>query len=223
MMKAVMFDFDGTLSCESNGWAEIWRFIGKEDKDKELYQRFDNNEFTYLEWCAEVCQEFKAGGVTKDLLPHIASQIKIIDGAHETFKALKNAGFSLNIVSGGIKHMIVGAVGQDVKYFDNISANEFIFDENGILQSFALTKYDYEGKAQFIKEFSAKTGIPTRNIWFVGDSYNDEFVYTSGCHTICINPNYDVSKGKVWNEVIKKVDNLSQILPYITKQNELVL
>lgn len=224
-MKAVMFDFDGTLSRDNNAWMEVWKYIGKLDKDKELYQRFDNGELTYQGWCDEVCKVFKENGVTEEKLPLISKQIKLIDGAKETFSILKKAGYSLNIVSGGIKQLIVGALGENVKYFDHISANRFVFDENGILQNFDLTRFNYQGKADFVTKYCQKYDISPNNVWFVGDSYNDELVYTSGCHTICINPQYKVTKGEVWNEVIEKATSLKQILPYvgvdINKEREL--
>ena len=59
------------------------------------------------------------------------------------------------------------------------------------------------------------------NIYFIGNSDNDEWAYTTGCKTICINPDKtDGNNVKVWHKTIDKLENLTQILPLITNKEE---
>ena len=47
---------------------------------------------------------------------------------------------------------------------------------------------------------------------------NDEFVYTSGVETLCINPsNTDYYNSKVWHNYLRNVKSLKEVLPFIEK------
>ena len=78
------------------------------------------------------------------------------------------------------------------------------------------TKYDYEGKSQYIEVLKKVTDTKADEITFVGNGDNDEWVFKSGCKTICINPdNIDSNNKNVWHVEIPYLNNLTQILPEI--------
>lgn len=219
--KAVFFDFDGTLTYKSkNIWKSIWQALGYDiDKNSyysQLYIDFMSNKITHQEWCDLTCEAFKNKDMDINVLSSLVDNIKLIDGVAEVLKALKEQGYSLHIVSGNIIDVIEKVLGDNVKYFDSINANDFYFDNQHKLTYIKGTNYDFEGKASFINLYKEATATPAKNLYFIGNGGNDEWAYLSGCHTICINPeDAEVSNKSKWHITIDNVNDLRDILPYI--------
>jgi len=225
-MKTIIFDFDGTLTRKgSNIWKSIWTSLGydvsKNSFYRNLFSCFMDGKITHQEWCNLTCDAFVKKGMTKKQLTEISKGFHLIDGAKETFRVLKSLGYSLHIVSGNVKFVIERVLGENVKYFDSINANRFDFDENGKLVFIKGTNYDFQGKAKFVNEFKETTGTSAKDICFVGNGGNDEWVHFSGCRTLCINPDdADVRNQTKWHKVLPEVVDLRRILPEIVMTND---
>lgn len=221
-MKAIFFDFDGTLTYTSlNFWKKLWSSLGYSIKEgsyyKNLFHDAYSGKLTHQEWCDKCCTKFQEAGLNQEKLIDLAQTIDLMDGFEETVKALKEMGYVLFIVSGNIRQVIDENLGECTKYFDGIYANDFIFDADGNLEKIVGTKYDNEGKAHLIRLISSITETPTSEFWFVGNGGNDEWVYTTGCKTLLINP-FDTKHHEnqnVWHKQVKKLTNLKQILPIL--------
>ena len=220
-MKAVFFDFDGTLThAGPNIWKSIWADLGYDTGVGSEYKRqldaFLQGKISYQQWCDETLACYIAKDMNVNILNNVSKNICLIDGAIETIKILKEKGYSLHIISGNIVDVIEKVLGENVKYFDSINANDFCFDDNNKLTYIKGTKYDCEGKAKFIQEYIEKTKANPESLYFVGNSFNDEWVHLSGCHTICINPEEtDHTNTQIWNVVIEHLTNLQDILQHI--------
>ena len=225
-LKAVIFDFDGTITKKGNNiWKAIWKRLGYDvgpnSYYRELFKNFLNNEITHQQWCNLTCQAFIERKMDYLILKSIAEETQLCDGALETFKELKKRGFSLHIVSGNIKNAIAVVLGENIKYFDSINANKMIFDENGELSYIEGTKYDFKGKAKFIENLKNKNNLKSQDIIFVGNGENDEWVYTSGCKTICVNPesNVNFKNQQIWNKCLGNVSDFKKLINEIININ----
>ena len=220
-MKAVFFDFDGTLTTNNkNVWKSIWSTLGYDTGLGSEYKRqlndFLENRITYQEWCNQTLACYLKKNLNKEIVNNISKNIKLINGAIETFKILKAKGYSLHILSGNIITVIQNVLNENIKYFDTINANEFIFDENNNLIAINGTKYDCEGKAEFIKQYMINTNSNPNELYFVGNGYNDEWAHLSGCNTICVNPEETEHTNETkWHYVIENLTDLQQILDFI--------
>ena len=221
-MKAVFFDFDGTLSYTSlNFWKKLWLTLGYDIKEGSYYKQLFNDAYsgklTHQQWCDKICEKYIEAGLTREILLDIANTIDLMDGFEEMVSTLKQRGYLLFIVSGNIKEVINHNLKKSLKLFDGIFANEFKFDTKGNLTKIVGTMYDNEGKAVLINKISKELSIPIKNIWFVGNGGNDEWVYQTGCKTLLINP-FDTKKHNdqsVWHKQISGVKNLTQLLDII--------
>ena len=220
-MKAVFFDFDGTLTYKSpNIWKAIWQNCGYDTSRDSyfamLYKMFLSSQITHQEWCDLTCYEFRKAGFNYDSLISLAKNLKLIGGIDETLRLLKEQGFHLFIVSGSIESVIFETLGDKTRYFDGIFANKMHFDEKGLIDFIEGTEYDFEGKAKFIDDFKTQTKSRPGDLFFVGNSNNDEWAHQAGCRTICINPeDADVADFKKWNKNVGNTNNLNIILPNI--------
>ncbi len=177
---------------------------------------FNHKEITHNEWCKITEEKFKAKALHIDILKKLSKRIKLIKGVRKTFKELQKRNIGIYIVSGSILTIIQNVLGGLTRYVDGIYANKFKFDSNGHLTEIIGTKYDFEGKAKFIRELSVNLKISTADILFVGNSQNDEAVYLSGAKTLCINPSLTNGYDKIiWHNCIQDCDNLCDILEYV--------
>ena len=224
-MKTIFFDFDGTLTLKSpNIWRAIWEKLGYEIGEgsyyRLLYKKFMEKKITHQEWCDLTCEAFAKRGMNRELLKSLSSNIRLISGVKETFKALKENGFEIFVLSGNVIEVIEDALGENVKLLDAVMANVFVFDENGRLEKIAGTNYDFEGKAKFIEEYKEKTYSKPEDLYFVGNGGNDEWAHLSGCHTICINPDgTDTDDKQKWHKNLGEVSDLTLILKELNLDN----
>ena len=220
-MKAIIFDFDGTITQKgANVWKKLWSNAGfSVDKDSlfaKLYVGFINGEFSHQAWCDKTCEALRAGGTTQKDVKAIADLMQLKDGVMETLKVLKNDGFSIHILSGGVQEVIENTLGENVKFFDSINANKFEYDKDLKLSHIEETKYDFEGKLDFVEKMKREQNISEKDIIFIGNGDNDEWVKKSGCNTICITPDLtDHNDKSKWDFGIENLTDLRQILPIV--------
>lgn len=219
--KVVFFDFDGTLTVDSKShttWETLWIRLGYNISEcQKLHRQFNEKKITHEEWCEKTKEKFVQKHLQRDDVEEVAKKIHLIKGVKKVFSQLDKAGIKIYIISGSIDTVIDRVLGSNRQYVHNIKANHFSYtDGSGLLSEIVGTKYDFEGKATFIKKVSDELHIPTCDMLFVGNSLNDRFAYQAGIQTLCINPkDVDYTDKNVWTNYIPKCTNLEEILPYI--------
>lgn len=218
-MSTVIFDFDGTLTEKSiNIWRGIWQELGYNTAEgsyyRQIYSDFMNKKINHGQWCELTCDAFKLKGLTKQHLLDVASRVKLKPSARQTILDLKQRGCELHVLSGNIKPVIMFVLGDLVDCFETINANDFVFDTFGNFQDIIGTKYDFEGKATFVKELCKTQNKNPKDVYFVGNGSNDLWVHESGCVTICTSPDEDVDETNktIWQERLQDLSGLSDIL-----------
>jgi HAD superfamily phosphoserine phosphatase-like hydrolase len=218
--KVVAFDFDGTLTKNLDHrttWERIWVALGYTIEEcSDLHRRFSRKEFSHQKWCELTFEKFRKARLKENLLRRIAHDIKMIDGTRETLEFLKSHGVRLYIVSGSIRHIIRIVLGDLYDLFDEVKANEMRFDSAGNLERIEGTRYDFEGKAQFLRSIISEHSLSELDVLFVGNSLNDIYASRSGARTLCVNPhmtNPDIEEH--WTYAIKEMTSLRQILRYV--------
>lgn len=220
--KVVVFDFDGTLTYsidDKTTWERIWVALGYSTEEcADLHRRFQQNEFTHQQWCDKTCRKFAERKLHIDVLTDITRGISLIDGVAETVSELRKRGIRIYILSGSIKSIIKQTLGNLYSEFEEIRANDLIFDpSSGVITQIQGTRYDFRGKATFLKGLITDLRISPSDILFVGNSCNDIFASESGVRTLCVNARYtDPDNKEHWTYAIREMTNLSQILKYAT-------
>ena len=218
MKKAIVFDFDGTLTKkDQNIWKMLWQKCGYDIGPKSLFvslylKHRINREISRQDWFDATCTAFKITKLHNDDLLKVSNQIELLSGSEKFIKTLHEKGYKLFIVSGCLKETIQHVLGDLAKYFTHIESNYCEFDKDGYLTKLIPTKYDYEGKADFIEKLK-NNGYDKKNIIFVGNGDNDEWVYKTGCTTICINPTLaNYTNSTKWNKVYKDVNDITTLM-----------
>lgn len=221
-VKAVFFDFDGTLTINTSNkttWEEIWVALGYDvGLCRKYHAMYLNGVINHEKWCSITESFFKQKSLHRETVELIADKIVLINGIEEVLRFLNQSNVKVYIVSGSIAQIIKRAMGNNFQYIDGMRANNFYFDEAGYLERIVGTRYDFEGKADYIKHVSEEDGLPIKKMLFIGNSVNDQFVYKSGVKTLCINPKETNSENRlIWNNSIESCVDLRQILPFLSK------
>ena len=220
-MKAIIFDFDGTLNKKkkgSNCWYEVWKYIDDLDYDNYLYDMYKRKEINANEWFKRIIERYKEKGVKREYLAEISKNIELIDGIDETFDFLSQNNIKIFILSGGIRQIIEDTLTREnaLKYIDKVEAYDLIFDKNGHLLN--LKKPDLhnpENKQECVELIKQQYKLNANDILFVGNGANDESVYKSGVATLCINPDdTDCTNKTIWHNAIENCCNLTEILKF---------
>ena len=220
--KAVIFDYDGTLTFGdyNNIYKSLYQVLGyATDRNSAYYQDyvdFINFKIDYAGWVKINEEDFKNGGLTKDIFDSVTENIKLIKGLEKTLKTLHESGVKLYVLSGNFVYAIKKTLGKLAELFTEISANEVHFNEDGTLSHLVATEFDYDCKPKFIEKVINELGVLPEEICFVGNGENDKFAYRAGAKTICVNPvDADEDDAEKWACVLKNVTNFEKILDYI--------
>ena len=194
----------------------MWESVGYTSIDAgDFHRKFLSREISHQEWCDITAKKLRERMFSKAHLEEIISHIKPVSDIKETVWSLKKQGTSVHIVSGSIKDVITSVIGDVYPEFSSIKSNEAVFDENGIIESISGTKYDFRGKARFIKLIIEELDCSPLDVLFVGNSLNDSWAAEAGARTLCVNPaDVDYSNTHVWSDYIKEMKSLQEILPF---------
>ena len=216
--KIVVFDFDGTMTVQRDRttWELIWEELGYTVQDcAKLHRQFSNGLISHDEWCGKTREAFCAKDISEETLKQVAEKTVLMAGAKELIARLEASGIEMHILSGSIEQIIRLVLGADFAKITHVQANSLKFT-NGKLSFIQGTKYDFKGKAAYLKELMARKRVAPTEILFVGNSINDAWASKSGVTTLCVNPHFtDGHNMKEWLYCIREMHDMCEILNYV--------
>lgn len=218
--RAVVFDFDGTITFPTNGrttWEMIWEHLGYDINEcAEYHSQFRRNIISHEEWCRITLEKFQSRNFRDSDVDKIVQNLSIVEGFAEVIEELSARNIRLDILSGSVRQIIRKSLGDSALDFQQIKANEMHFDpSSGLLSKIIGTTYDFEGKAKYMKQLVTELGCSPMDVLFVGNAGNDSWVSQSGVRTLCVNPtSTDADNPKMWWQSIREMKDMREILPY---------
>lgn len=222
-IKACVFDFDALtigVNTSKATWEDIWEILGYTlEECHEHHQQFVNKMISQAEWKKITQDKFIKRQLHKSHIHEVSKRLQLLAGAKALFQYCYNKDVKIYIVSGSINNVIMEVFNNfDVPTLgiEMIEANGFLFDENDILYDIRGTKYEYSERAKFLKEVISQRKISPDQVLFVGNSKNDEYAYSTGVHTLCINPyKTDHNNSNIWHKAIERCEDLEILKSYI--------
>lgn len=154
--RAVVFDFGGTLTTPKHRfstWERMWLGVGFTTRDAgDLLKAFRANQITHQEWCDRTSARLRERGFGRAHMDAIIRDIEPVSGLRETFETLSEKGIRIFIVSGSVGEIIEAILGDARGHVEDIMANHFEWDADGIVSGITGHQYDFEGKATFIRK-----------------------------------------------------------------------
>jgi len=216
MRRLVVFDVDGTLIDNIEFiWVTLHDFFGLENDPERIRAKEDflSKRITYQEWADRDIEILKKHGANRESMLEAVGKAKVMGGAIETLKELKETGIKTAIISGSIDFLLEKLIPDYDEFFDHVFMNRISFGKRGEIREIRATEFYLEEKKTGFLEICKKEGIDPKEAMFVGDHDNDVEIAKSAGFTIAFN-----SKSEKLNEVadvvIKKKD-LREILKYL--------
>ena len=213
--KLIAFDADGTLLKGIEfSWTRIWQYLGfPESLYKEGMRRYRNKETTYEEWCTWACRQYRSKSLKKDQFTDITKDITVTKNFQEAIDILRNDGFILAIISGGVDSFLYEKIPNARELFDYIFINQFIYDDQEIVSGVNATPFDFKGKAIALERICKRHGFSLSEAVFVGEGFNDSYAAKKAGLSIAYPPNSQ-SFNSIARIAIKK-DDLLEILAHV--------
>jgi phosphoserine phosphatase len=109
----------------------------------------------------------------------VAQQIELTPGARTTLRTLRRLGFWCGVVSGGFRQ-VIAPLADELK-LDFVAANELEVVDGELTGRVIGPVVDRSGKADALREFADRAGVPLEQTVAVGDGANDiDMLATAG-------------------------------------------
>ena len=224
--KLICFDLDGTIIDETIFiWQTLHDALGSDKKKRKQYaEDFVNKKITYRQWAEHDLELWREVGATRTSMMKATDKLRLMHGALETLNELKRLKekakeegncLKLAIISGSLNIALEKVLPNYKDYFDDVYINHLIFDgkDGENLAGIRSTTFDFENKADALKEIAARENISLSECVFVGDHDNDIQVAEIAGLSIAFNCRSE-RLAQIADIVIEKKD-LREILKYI--------
>ncbi|HIH43486.1 TPA: HAD-IB family phosphatase [Candidatus Woesearchaeota archaeon] len=224
--KLICFDLDGTIIDETIFiWQTLHDALGSDKVRRKKYaQDFVDKKITYRQWAEHDLELWREVGATRSKMLDATKGLILMPGALETLNELKRLKekakkegnfFKLAIISGSLNIALEKVLPNYKDYFDDVYINHLIFDgkDGENLVGIKTTAFDFENKADALKEIVARENIPLGECVFIGDHDNDIHVAEIAGLSIAFNCKSE-RLAQIADIVIEKKD-LREILKYI--------
>jgi phosphoserine phosphatase len=118
-------------------------------------------------------------GLSAGVIDEVAGQIELTPGARTTLRTLRRLGFKCGVVSGGFRQ-VIAPLADELK-LDFVAANELEVVDGELTGRVIGPVVDRSGKADALREFADRAGVPLEQTVAVGDGANDiDMLATAG-------------------------------------------
>ena len=147
--KLVCFDVDGTLIDNVKFSWQIFHDYFQTDKHRreDAKNKFLNGKISYLEWANHDINLWKEKNAKKKDFFKAIENLRLMNGAMETLRELKNNNIKLAIVSGSVNVVLEKFIPDYNEFFDDVFLSRIYFDEEGSILKVEATEFDMEKKA----------------------------------------------------------------------------
>jgi len=173
-MKIAFIDLEGTL-IENAAWDHIKTKFGAKELSDEYDKLYAEGKVGFEEWRRELARIWRENKATKQQFIEELEDYKLMPGARELIRGLKEKGFKVILVTGAIS-ILAELVKVDLGIDEVYSGHEFVFDKEGYFVDIK-THEAYrrgEGKVHFIRKIIKQEKVSKEDcIAIGGDDIND--------------------------------------------------
>lgn len=209
MKPIVVFDMDGVLVHQRSSWRIVHEMVGTSNEDS--FQAYLLGEIDDEEFMERDIRLWKSKGVRKiSQVIELLEKAVLMDGFHTCMKDLKDNGFELAILSGGID-LLAERLGKEGG-FDHILANGIEADDDGVLTGNGILRVPLRDKGSALRSYLGERG-EYGPIVAVGDSEVDITMFQTADLSIAFRPETEkVARNS--DHVVNEAD-LSKVLESI--------
>ena len=185
-VRCVAFDCDGVLVDSVSSWRTVHEHYGSDNS--KMLAKFLAGEITDEEFMRAdiILLKEKQPRIHRDDIFRTFSGIKLMPGAKDLVKDLREKGVYVVIISAGVD-LFVSTIASMLEVDDWI-ANGFEFDDDGWLTAEGIVRLSAWDKGTVISKMLGNIGCSPENLVSVGDSVMDLSMQVEGSRFIGFNP-----------------------------------
>ncbi len=166
--RLIVFDVDSTL-VQGEVIEMLAARAGAQEEVAAITEAAMRGE---LDFAASLRQRVETlAGLPAEVLQEIADELELTPGARTTLRTLRRLGYHCGVVSGGFRQVVQPLA--DELMLDFVAANELEIVDGKLTGRLVGTIIDRPGKAQALRDFADKAGVPLEQTVAVGDGAND--------------------------------------------------
>ena len=177
----VIFDMDGVLVEQRSSWRIVHDHFGVDNEGSfRLYMDGEIDDLEFMRRDIRIWKGLK-GDITLSDVGGILHQARPVKGIHEAAGELREAGFDLHIVTGGIDLLAERLAGSHG--FSRVFANGLSADGDGYLDGEGILRVPLRDKGAVVREL-----VRGRTVCSVGDSSVDLSLFELSDLSIAFRP-----------------------------------
>jgi phosphoserine phosphatase len=166
--RLIVFDVDSTL-IQGEVIEMLAARAGAQEEVAAITEAAMRGE---LDFAASLRQRVETlAGLPAEVLNEVADELQLTPGARTTLRTLRRLGYHCGVVSGGFRQVVQPLA--DELMLDFVAANELEIVDGKLTGRLVGTIIDRPGKAQALRDFADKAGVPLEQTVAVGDGAND--------------------------------------------------
>lgn len=209
MIRAVIFDVDGTLTTQ-NFWVALNRDIGgSTERLSEIYDDYVNRKVSLNESTQKLTEMWQATGkANRVVMDDVIKRWPVRDNAKETIDWLKENGYVICLITSS-PDMYAKQVAQKLGIQHYYSGAELHFDDKDELTSFNYAANQATVKVEQLNKFCALMEIHANECMAVGNGGNDVGLFKITKKGILLGQNKD--SGDLQAAAWKVIEDLIEI------------
>ena len=179
MKPLICFDLDGTLTKEST-WKLLNLRLGiTQEQDSQLFHQYlAGGVLNYKEWLNQLVALHKSAGksVPKGEIVALAREMELADYACEIVKEVKDKGYEVLLLSGGVD-TIVETAAERLGFTNWRACSKIIYNEQGVFENIETMGDERDAKLSLLEEFCHDKGYTLSQTICIGDGGNELSIF----------------------------------------------
>lgn len=215
MVKAVVFDIDGTLTYEVS-WLKITELLGASVSEHEqIFDLFLKDKLTYEEAKRQLIDLWQStNNANRPYLSALFDEWVLQDDAQELVDYLHSNNYITVLITGSVD-LFAQKIAEKLSIKNYYANTQLIWDNQQNLIDLHYERDQARKKLAQFRAFVGKHGLPPSECVVVGDSENDIELFKLTNHGIAVSGAKDELQAVAWKQV-NSLSGIKVILEDIT-------
>ncbi|MEA2090011.1 MAG: HAD family phosphatase [Thermoproteota archaeon] len=208
LLKAVVFDVDGTLTEVESSWQFLHQQLGTWDRGKQYAEQFSQGVISYEKWAQLDASLWS--GVSIETVQEIICRIPYMKGVKDVLATLKKEGLKTILLSAGLS-LLTERIKREIEV-DDCLANELVV-KDGFLTGEVEVNVSVLNKDITLHRILQKMDVAMFECAAVGDDETMIPLFKRVSLGIAFNPCKNLVEQCA--DVVVKGDDIRGVLPYL--------